>query len=120
MMGGLASDPLARQFRQHTGKLSRQGAVTLAGTVFLVAGGYLFKIYVSRELGAQGLGIYALGMTTIAFFSLFATLGLPPAAARFVAIYRGAGEAGEIEFHVEVAGIGEDGAILHGRKVLLT
>ncbi len=89
-------DPLARQFRQHSGKLSRQAAVSLAGNLFLASGGYLFKIYVSRVLGARGLGIYALGMTTIGFFSLFATLGVPQAAARFVAIYRGAGEGGKV------------------------
>ncbi len=92
----LSPELLACQFRQHTGTLSRQATVTLAGTLFLVAGGYLFKIYVSRELGAEGLGVYALGMTTIGFFSLFATLGVPQAAARFVAIYRGAGEGGRV------------------------
>ncbi len=85
-------DPLACQFRHHAGKVSRQAAVSLAGTLFLVAGGFTFKIYVSRELGAEGLGIYALGVTVVAFFSIFADLGLSQTAVRFVSIYRGGRE----------------------------
>lgn len=91
-----AADPLALQFRRHAGQVSRQGAVFLAGTVFLVFGGYLFKVYVSRILGADGMGIYSLGMTLVALGAVVAGLGLPPTAARFVAIYDGSGETAQI------------------------
>lgn len=89
-------DPLAQQFRREAGKVSRQASVFLAGTIFTVVCGYLFKIYVSREIGATGLGLYALGMSTVGFFALFSGLGLPQVAARFVSIYRGRGEAANI------------------------
>ncbi len=93
-----SSEPerLARQFRSQAGKVSRQASVALAGRFFVIACGYLFKIYVSRKLGAANLGIYALGMSTAGFFALLAGLGLPEAVARFVAIYRGRGHTGNI------------------------
>jgi O-antigen/teichoic acid export membrane protein len=97
------TDPLARQFRRHAGQVSRQAAVFLAGSVFLAFGGYLFKIYVSRVLGAGGMGLYGLGMTLVAFGAVVAGLGLPPTAARFVAIYDGSGAAAEIR---RFAGLG--------------
>jgi len=37
--------------------------VFLLGRLFTVTAGYLFKIYVARNLGAEALGIYTLGMT---------------------------------------------------------
>ncbi len=94
--GGATADPLERQFRRHAGQVSRQAAVFFAGTVFLAVGGYLFKVYVSRTLGAAGVGIYSLGMTLVAFGAVVAGLGLPPTAARFVAIYEGGGATAEI------------------------
>ena len=33
--------------------------------------GYVFKVYLARVLGAEALGIYALGMTLIAFLGVF-------------------------------------------------
>ena len=85
-------DPLARRFRHHAGNVSRQATVFLAGTIFLAAGGYLFKIYVSRELGAAGLGIYSMGMAIAGFAGLFTALGVPQTTARYVAIDRGRGD----------------------------
>ncbi len=69
------------------GQISRHSAVFFLGTLFTAAAGYLFKIYVARMLGADALGIYALGMTLVGFFGLFNGLGLPQAAVRFVAAY---------------------------------
>ena len=43
--------------------------------------------YVARVLGAEALGLYALGMTIVSFFGLFNGLGLPQAAVRFVAVF---------------------------------
>lgn len=47
----------------------------------------MFKVYLARVLGAEALGIYALGMTLVAFLGVFNTLGLAQSAVRFVAAY---------------------------------
>ena len=75
------------RFRSEMGQISRHSAVFFLGTLFTAAAGYLFKIYVARVLGADALGVYALGMTVVGFFGLFNGLGLPQAAVRFVAAY---------------------------------
>ena len=75
------------QFRQHMGQISRQSSVYFFGAIFTTAAGYLFKVYLARVLGAEDLGIYALGMTIVGFLSLFNALGLPQSAVRFVAAY---------------------------------
>lgn len=68
-----------------------------AGTLFTAALGYLFKIYLARVLGAEALGIYALGMTVGGVLGLIAALGLPQAAARYVAVYSGSGRYAELK-----------------------
>ncbi len=80
------------QIRSHVGKISRHSTVYFAGSLFTAAAGYLFKIYVARVLGADGLGIYALGMTIVGLLGIFNGLGLPQAATRFVAAYSGTGQ----------------------------
>jgi O-antigen/teichoic acid export membrane protein len=75
------------RFRSEMGQISRHSAVFFAGTLFTAGAGYLFKIYLARVLGADALGIFALGMTIVGFFGLFSGLGLPQAAVRFVAVY---------------------------------
>jgi O-antigen/teichoic acid export membrane protein len=80
------------EFRSRMGSISRQSFVYFAGTIFTAAAGYFFKIYLARSLGAEALGLYALGMTIIGFLGLFNSLGLPMAAARFVAAYCARGD----------------------------
>lgn len=80
------------EFRSRMGSISRQSFVYFAGTIFTAAAGYFFKIYLARTLGAEALGLYALGMTIIGFVGLFNSLGLPLAAARFVAAYCARGD----------------------------
>jgi O-antigen/teichoic acid export membrane protein len=80
------------QFRSEFGRISRHSSVFFAGTLFTGAAGYLFKIYVARVLGADALGIYALGMTIVGFLGIFNGMGLPQAAARFVAAYSATGQ----------------------------
>src|SRR5262249_8049968 len=46
----------------------------------------------ARTLGPAPLGIYALGMTIVAFLGVFNSLGLPQAAVRFVSHYVAAGK----------------------------
>jgi O-antigen/teichoic acid export membrane protein len=81
-----------QEFRQYMGTVSRHSGVFLAGSLFTVALGYLFKIYLARTLGARDLGIYALGMTIVAFLRIFNSLGLPRSAVRYVAAYRATGK----------------------------
>jgi len=92
----LASDQAAR-FRSEMGHISRHSAVFFAGTLFTAGAGYLFKIYLARVLGAEALGIYALGMTVGGVLGLIAALGLPQAAARYVAVYNGTGRYAELK-----------------------
>ena len=85
------------QFRSEMGQISRHSAVFFAGTLFAAGAGYLFKIYLARVLGAEALGIYALGMTVGGVLGLIAALGLPQAAARYVAVYSGTGQYSELK-----------------------
>jgi len=56
----------------------------------------LFKVYLARVLGAEDLGLYALGVTLVGFLGIFNTLGLPHSAVRFVAAYRASGQYREL------------------------
>ncbi len=86
------SSAATRKFRSHVGHISKQSGVFFAGTLFTTALGYLFKVYLARVLGAENLGIYALGVTLIGFLGIFNTLGLPHSAVRFVAAYQASGK----------------------------
>jgi hypothetical protein len=96
------------EFRSRMGSISRQSFVYFAGTIFTAAAGYFFKIYLARTLGAEALGLYALGMTIVGFVGLFNSLGLPIAAARFVAAYCARGDYSQL------------GSFLRGSLGLLT
>jgi len=86
-----ATEVLDHEFSRTLGQISRHSAVFFAGTVFTMAAGYLVKIYVARVLGAEQLGLYALGMTLVSLTQLFGTLGLHGTAARYVAVYSAKG-----------------------------
>ncbi len=81
-----------QKFRSQIGQISRHSSVFFAGTMFTAAIGYLFKIYLARKLGAEALGLYALGMTIIGFLGLFSGLGMSQSAVRFVALYTATGK----------------------------
>lgn len=76
-----------RDFQREIGHISRHSSIYFAGTVFTLALGYPFKIYLARILGAEALGLYALGMTIIGFLGIFNSLGIPQSAVRFVSAY---------------------------------
>lgn len=84
---GSASDGLRTEIRRNIGQISRQSLVFFAGTIFTLGVGYLVKIYVARVLGAELLGVYALGMTLVSLAQLIGTLGLNGTAARYIAVY---------------------------------
>ena len=79
-----------QQFRSQVGHISRQSGIFFAGTIFTTGLGYLFKVYLARVLGAEDLGLFALGMTLVGFLGIFNGLGLPQSAVRFVASYKAA------------------------------
>ena len=80
------------KFRREMGTITRQSGVFFAGTMFTAAASYLFRLFVARWLGAELLGVYALGMTVVGLLGVFAAVGLPSAAARFVAVYSSTGK----------------------------
>ena len=102
------------EFFARIANISRQSFVYFAGTVVTAASGYFFKIYLARALGPEMLGLYALGMTIIGFTGVFNTIGLPTAAARFVAAYSARGETSKL-----VAFLRDGLALLAGLNVLL-
>src|SRR6516162_1441346 len=81
---------------KHVRTVLTQSSVFFVGSIFTTATSYLFKVYVARILGAEQLGIYALGMTFVGFFGVFNALGLPQSAVRFVSAYMGSGQIEEL------------------------
>jgi len=75
------------EFHRRVAIISRHSAVYFAGTILTAASGFVYKIFLARTLGAEALGIYALGMTIVGLLGVVNTLGLPTAATRFVAAY---------------------------------
>ena len=86
----------AQKFRAQVGHISRQSGIFFGGTIFSAGMGYVFKVYLARVLGAENLGLYALGMTLVGFVGIFNGLGLPQSAVRFVASYVAAGKFGHL------------------------
>jgi O-antigen/teichoic acid export membrane protein len=103
-----------QQFRSQVGHISRQSGIFFAGTIFTTGLAYIFKVYLARVLGAEDLGLYALGMTLIGFLSIFNNLGLPQSAVRFVASYLAAGK-----FEALHALLWRGAALLVGANVVL-
>jgi O-antigen/teichoic acid export membrane protein len=82
-----SATPDKSAFKREMGRISRNSGIVFAGTLFTAAFGYVFKVYLARVLGAESLGIYALGMTLVGFLSIVNALGFPDSAVRFVAVY---------------------------------
>lgn len=89
-------EPLGIEFGRNFDQISRQSAVFFVGTLFTMGAGYLVKVYVARMLGAELLGIYALGMTMVNFVQMAGMLGLQGTAPRFVAVYNATGKFDEL------------------------
>src|SRR6476620_4483342 len=90
------AEVLRLEFRRNMGQISRHSLMFFAGTIFTMGAGYLIKVYVARVLGAELLGIYALGMTLVSLAQLLGCLGLNGAAARYVAVYNATGRYGDL------------------------
>jgi O-antigen/teichoic acid export membrane protein len=91
-----APEVLGLEFSRNLGQISRQSAVFFLGTLFTMGAGYLVKVYVARVLGAEQLGLYALGMTMVGFVQMAGMLGLQGTAPRFVSVYTATGKPDEL------------------------
>jgi Polysaccharide biosynthesis protein. len=69
-------------------KIVGQSAVYFIGTVIAVVIGFFFKVYLSRMLGADALGIYSLGLTAIGVLGIFLSLGYGNGLIRFISKYK--------------------------------
>jgi len=103
---GFAEAQETQKFRTQMGHISRHSGVFFIGTIFRIGAGYLFKVYLARTLGPEALGIYALGMTIVAFLGVVNGLGLPQAAVRFVSHYVAAGKITQLrQFLISATGL---------------
>src|SRR5262245_12083196 len=73
-----------------------QSAVLFLSNVLLVVGGYGFKVYLARKVGAEGIGLFTLGETLISFVLLATLFELPQAAFRFIPAFVGRGETARV------------------------
>ncbi len=92
----VAPEVLGPEFSRNLGQIFRQSAVFFLGTLFTMGAGYLVKVYVARVLGAEQLGIYALGMTMVSLVQMAGMLGLHGTAPRFVSAYNATGKFDEL------------------------
>jgi len=68
-------------------KIVSQSAIYFIGTIFSVLIGFFFKVYISTHLGAKGLGLFALGMSSISIASIFLSWGYGNGLVRFISKY---------------------------------
>lgn len=85
-------DPISKTI----GSVFRQSAALFAGNVLLIAGGFFFKIYLAHTVGADGLGLFALGESLVAFALIFSVWSLDETAFRFIPQFRAARETGRL------------------------
>ena len=62
--------------------------------------GFFFKIYLSRILGADALGIYSLGITVISVLGIFLSLGYGNGLIRFVSKYKATKQTGRLSTYI--------------------
>ena len=74
------------------GSILRQSAVLFMGNVLLLLGGYGFKIFLARRIGAEGLGIFALGECLVSFALLLVVWEMQQAFFRFIPEFMSRGE----------------------------
>jgi O-antigen/teichoic acid export membrane protein len=82
-------DPVRQKYLSSLGVIARQSSVYFAGSAFTLTVGYIFRVFIARKLGAELLGLNALGMSIYGLCKLVGQMGLPQTAVRFVAAYTG-------------------------------
>jgi len=88
--GGLARTNAS--FSRHLGS---QTMVVIAGNVFTLAVGLPLQIYVSKVLGASGVGVFGLLSAVVATATSFLGLGIAQTTVRFIPMHLERGEYGE-------------------------
>ncbi len=73
-------------------RLIKGSLTVLAGSLLLRFGGYVYRLLVGRMLGPAGYGIVSATMVVQTIVMFLATVGVPPAIARYVARYRALGQ----------------------------
>lgn len=66
------------------GSVFRQGAVLFVGNILVFGGGFFFKIYLARTVGADGVGLFALGESLMVFALVFSVWSLDQTVFRFI------------------------------------
>ena len=87
----------SKQFSRNMGSVFRQSSALLAGNIFLLLGGYGFKIYLARTVGADGLGLFALGESLMAFALIGSVWSLDQTVFRFIPQFKASHEAGRLQ-----------------------
>ncbi|HUM04116.1 MAG TPA: flippase [Terriglobales bacterium] len=87
-----AADSGHQEFHKSVSEITRQSSVSFLGTISTLLVGYLFRIYLARNLGAELLGWNALGIGLYALFRMIGDLGMPYAAGRYVSVYSATGQ----------------------------
>lgn len=67
--------------------IANQSSIFLLGTIFTLVVGFFFKFFLADQLGAEGLGIYSLGISIITVLSVFVSLGLGNGLVKYVSKY---------------------------------
>jgi O-antigen/teichoic acid export membrane protein len=66
------------------GGIIRQSSALFVGNIVLIIGGYAFKIFLASTVGAEGLGLFALGETLMGFALLLTLWSLDETVFRFI------------------------------------
>lgn len=82
-------------------KIVSQSAIYFVGTIFSVLVGFFFKVYISTILGAEGLGLFALGVSSISIASIFLTWGYGNGLIRFISKYAASKEYSRLYFYIK-------------------
>jgi O-antigen/teichoic acid export membrane protein len=79
------------------GSIYRQSTALFISNILLLVGGYGFKIYLARSIGAEGLGLFALGESLIAFALIGSVWSLDETVFRFIPQFRASHESGRLQ-----------------------
>lgn len=82
-------------------KIVSQSAIYFIGTIFSVLVGFFFKVYISTILGAEGLGLFALGVSSISIASIFLTWGYGNGLIRFISKYAASKDYSRLYFYIK-------------------
>lgn len=87
----------ARLKDTHLRELLRGSSVTFVFIVVGLALGYAFTLMITRNYGAEVMGLFALAVTVLSIFSVVGRLGFDTALLRFVAEYSSQGKLGSVK-----------------------